>query len=221
VIDRPDAMWASRTRNPSGDTRWAVLGDDPPAEAYAAYRVTGGWGDFGPENSMLITELVAPTTDGYLGMFRFLLDHDLVGPITAALRPADELLPLILADQRRLARTSLEGMWVRLVDVPAALSGRRYAGSGHLVLDVADPFSPSNSGRWALDAGPAGAACQPSREPSDLSLSVSALAMAYLGGTPFTDLVRAGRAREDRPGAALAASRLFASDPLPWAPTFF
>ncbi len=112
-------------------------------------------------------------------------------------------------------------MWVRLVDVPAALSGRHYAGSDHLVLDVADPFSPMNSGRWALDAGPDGASCQRSEEPADLSLGVGDLAAAYLGGTPFTDLVRAGRAREDRAGAALAASRLFASDPRPWAPTFF
>ena len=170
---------------------------------------------------MVITELIATTTDGYLGMVRFLLDHDLVGPVSAAMRPADELLPLILADPRQLTRTVTEGMWIRLIDTAAALSGRRYAGSDCLVLDVADPFTPSNAGRWALDAGPEGASCQPSRAPADLSLGVGDLAAAYLGGTLFTELVRAGRATEDRPGAALAANRLFASDSRPWAPTFF
>lgn len=109
VVERPNTMWAGRTRNPSGDTRWAVFRNGPEVEAYAAYRVTGAWGDFGPENTMLITELVSTTTDGYLGISRFLLDHDLVGPIMAALRPTDEPLPLILADQRRLTRTITEG----------------------------------------------------------------------------------------------------------------
>ena len=53
------------------------------------------------------------------------------------------------------------------------------------------------------------------------TLGVDDLAATYLGGTSFTDLVRAGRAAEQRPGAALAATRLFAWDPLPWAPTYF
>lgn len=222
VLERPDAQWQSRLRRGSPDLRWAIWrAPDGTARGYAGYRVTSGYSEAGPENNLNIAELMTTTPDSYLGLLRFLLDHDLVGKINALFRPVDEPLGQMLADPRRLSVTPMEGMWLRLADVGAALGGRRYQVADRIIFGVDDPFPEPSSCNWCLDAGPDGASCAPTSEAPDLTLGASNLAAAYLGGTPFTNLVRAGLATEHRAGAALAATRLFAWDPQPWAPTYF
>jgi predicted acetyltransferase len=222
VLERPEPMWRSRLRRPGSDVRWAVFpaADGTPV-GYAGYRVATGYTEAGTENTLSITELVAPDLDGYAGLLRFLLDHDLVGKVNALFRPIDEPLGLMLADPRRLSATPMEGIWLRLLDVGAALSLRRYGVSDRIVLGVEDPFPQPATTNWCLDAGPDGATCQPTAEAPDVTLGVGDLAAAYLGGTRCTDLVRAGLATEHSEGAALAATRLLAWDPQPWAPTYF
>jgi predicted acetyltransferase len=222
VLERPGPQWLSRLRRGSADLRWAVWrAPDGTAQGYAGYRVSSGYTEAGPENNLNITELMTTSTESYLGLLRFLLDHDLVGKVNALFRPADEPLALMLDDPRRLTVTAMEGMWLRLVDVGAALAGRQYRVSDRIIFGVDDPFPEPSTTNWCLDAGPDGATCQPTAEPADLSLGAGDLAATYLGGTRFTDLVRAGLATEHRPGAAGAATRLFAWDSQPWAPTYF
>ena len=40
-----------------------------------------------------------------------------------------------------------DGVWVRILDVEAALSARTFSGDGAVVLDVRDAFMPENAGR--------------------------------------------------------------------------
>jgi len=126
----------------------------------------------------------------------------------------------MLADPHRLRVTRLhEFLWLRLVDVAAALPARRYAASDALVLEMGDPVLPENTGRFRLEAGPDGAACAPTSAPADLAVGVADVSAAYLGGVTFTTLVRAGRVGELTPGAAQRADALFASRPAPWTVT--
>ena len=67
-------------------------------------------------------------------------------------------------------RCSLESaLWVRLVDVAAALAARTYAGDPDVVLEVADTFCPWNAGRYRL----AGGACERTEAEPDLALDAS------------------------------------------------
>jgi predicted acetyltransferase len=110
-----------------------------------------------------------------------------------------------------------DALWMRLVDVGAALSGRSYAGDGAIVFDVRDTVCPWNEGRWSLADG---AATRTDAEP-DLALDVAALGAAYLGGVSFRDLASALRVDELRPGAVERADAMFAHRPLPWCPEIF
>ncbi|MGH2672028.1 MAG: sterol carrier protein domain-containing protein [Actinomycetota bacterium] len=114
-----------------------------------------------------------------------------------------------------------DALWVRLVDLPVALASRRYPVEGRLVFQVRDAFCSWNDGRYELDAGPDGASCGPSGETADLVLTVNELAAAYLGGTTFQQLHRAGRVHEERAGALAIADAMFRWDPAPWCPLFF
>ena len=82
-----------------------------------------------------------------------------------------------------------DGLWMRPVDVGAALAARSYAGDGELVLEVSDAFCPWNDGRYGLDGSKTTAS-------PDLRLTVDALGTVYLGGFTFSDLLRAGRVEE-------------------------
>ncbi|GAB1690001.1 hypothetical protein KRM28CT15_18040 [Krasilnikovia sp. M28-CT-15] len=77
------------------------------------------------------------------------------------------------------------------------------------MIEVTDALLATNTGRWRLTAGPAGATCTPTTDPADLSCTVLELGAAYLGGTSLTALEAAGRVRELTPGALAAASTAF------------
>ena len=91
-----------------------------------------------------------------------------------------------------------DGLWVRIVDLPAALSGRVYGEGGPLVLEVRDAVCEWNDGRWKLEDG----ACERTDAEPDLALDVSALGSAYLGAVSFTQL----RQAPPRGGAARGSS---------------
>ena len=55
----------------------------------------------------------------------------------------------------------------------------------------------------------------------DLTLDISALSAAYLGGTRLRDAVLATGADEHRDGALADADRLFRTADEPWCSTFF
>ena len=111
-----------------------------------------------------------------------------------------------------------DGLWVRLVDVGAALSARAYGGDGPVVFEVEDPFLPENSGRWRLAGGKA----ERTEAEADLALDVGELGSAYLGGFTFGELVRAGVVRELTDGGAARADAVFlTATPKPWCTEIF
>jgi predicted acetyltransferase len=96
------------------------------------------------------------------------------------------------------------------VDLPAALSARRYAAPVDVVIEVADGILAGNAGTWRLRADASGAGeCTRTDAPAELACDVSVLGAAYLGGTSIGALAVAGRVRELRPGAVAAASAAF------------
>ena len=127
-----------------------------------------------------------------------------------------------MADPRRLRTTALfDHLWVRVLDVPAALSARRYPTDARLVVEVHDPFRPSGEGRFLVEGGPDGASCRPTGDAADLALGAPELGALYLGGVAATTLARAGRVDERTAGALRVADAFFTSTPAPWCCTPF
>jgi predicted acetyltransferase len=86
---------------------------------------------------------------------------------------------------------------------------------------VTDAMRPRNQGRFRLEGGPDGAACEPTTAAPHLGLDIAALGAAYLGGPRLATLARAGRVVELAPGALGRADRMLASDPAPLCTTHF
>jgi predicted acetyltransferase len=194
-------------------------------DGYVAYKVVPRWSDDGvSRNRLEVLDLVTATPEARAVLWRYLCDVDLVETIAAGSCPVDESLRWLLAESRRLTVSRLsDGLWVRIVDAPAALAARRYAASGRIVFDVRDEFRPDGdaAGRFALDCGPDGTTCERTTADPDLALDVADLGAAYLGGVTFSTLARAGLVAERTPGALGRADAMFRSDPAPFVMTEF
>lgn len=190
-------------------------------DGYLIYKFKRSWDEGVPTGTIDVDDLIANGPGAYADLWRYCLDLDLATQVTGwHLRPDEPLLHL-LSDPRRLRLTVGDGLWVRLVDVPAALAARRYAVAGRLTFAVRDAFSSRNEGLYELEGGREGAECRAVSGDPDLTLGVQELGAAYLGGTRFRTLERAGRVVEETPGAIARADAMFAWDPPPWSPHTF
>lgn len=212
-------------RDGTGPLRCLLAEDPSGPRGYALYAASPRWDDDGiPAAAIRIRELLADSPAAAAALWRDLLSRDLTGEVVAWNRPADDPLLYLLADPRRARVRTHDGLWIRLVDVPAALTKRSYAAPVDAVIEVADEACPWNAGRWRLRAsGPGGdwATCQRTGDPAEVSLPVAALGAAYLGGTRLGALAGAGLVTQRRPGALTALSAAMSWDPAPWCPMIF
>ncbi|MDI2030832.1 GNAT family N-acetyltransferase [Saccharopolyspora sp. TS4A08] len=214
-----DSAWRARER-----MRQARAGRAPYRCAlhdggHAIYRVSPDWTERGPDYRMEVVSLVADDPASYAALCRHLLDFDLVSEVTWRKAAIDEPVVRMLVDPRAAAQRVVDGVWLRLVDVEAALTSRDYLADVDVVLEVRDAFCPWNEGRWRLRTR--ASAVERTSEPAQLALDVADLAAAYLGGSTLHQLAAAGRVRELEPGALTAASRALAGDRAPSCPDAF
>ncbi len=190
-------------------------------DGYVRYTATQEWDHMRPKGTLSVMELTAATPDAYLRLWRYCCEVDLITRVQAGDRPVDEPLVWLLRDGRALRQTGrFDFLWVRVLDVAAALSARRYATDGRLVLEVTDTLGIA-AGRFALEGGPAGATCTTTDATAELTLPVTSLGSVYLGGMSVSALADAGRIDEHAPGALARADTMFRSPVTPWCSTWF
>ena len=222
VPSRTESWWRGRVlRTPEEQKahakRFVALDLDGSVQAYAIYRAAAAF-DGGISNAKLeVLEALGASAQATAEIWRFLLDVDWMETIAASLLPPDHPLFLLLAHPRRVRYRRGDALWMRVVDVGAALSGRAYAGEGSVVFEVRDSFCPWNEGRWKLEGGKA----RRTDEPAEIALDADALGSAYLGAISFAELRDALRVEELAPGAVARADAVFGWRPLPWCPEIF
>jgi predicted acetyltransferase len=209
-----DAEWERAGRAPLQRVR---LTEDGRLAGYALYRQVGRVEHGIFAGSVDVKEALAISPSATRALWRYLLDFDLVSRISAEGLCVDHPLLLLASEPQRLRMRVGDGLYVRVLDVPAALSARGYGAGPKLVLAIQDAFFPDNDGRYGLEDGKVAR----TDAPADIALDVSALGSAYLGGFSFTQLADAGRVTELRAGALLDADALFRSAHAPWCPEVF
>ncbi|WP_329462420.1 GNAT family N-acetyltransferase [Streptomyces sp. NBC_01431] len=188
---------------------------DEPLAGYAIYR-TRREDDPAKSGTVQVAELEADTAAGEAALWNYLAGIDLTGTVRAwGLAPDDPLL--LFAADRDQVKTVAEfpALWLRLVDVRAALTARSWAAEAFLVLEVRDDRVPANAGRFRLAASPHTCTYEATAAAPDLSLDVRDLAACYLGGTEARRLVLAGLVAEHTPGAAAALDAALRTAELP------
>ncbi len=191
-------------------------------DGYARYHAEEKWEQRQPRSIVIVDDLHALTDDSYASLWQFLAAIDWAATIKAERRSPAERLPWLLKNARAAEVSNVgDGQWVHLFDIRRALESRTYEREASLVLEVVDREVVGGRCRFALDAGPAGATCRETDRSADLTIDVSALSAAYLGGTSLLHAALASGSDEHRPGALGAADALFRTLDEPWSSTFF
>lgn len=209
-------LWLDRDQDADEGyaARWHAV---VPERGHVVFRVRDGdWADRRPGATLKVEELLATDVEARASLWAFLGSMDLVTTVVAPGRPIDDPLPHLVAAESDVDTTPDLALWVRLVDLPAALTARPYHVTDRVVFEVDDPQLPHNTGRWLLDVAPGAATCEPTDRPPDVTLPTGHLATLFLGGVAATRLADAGRLRGTGPEIVRRLDRLFAAPRAPW-----
>jgi predicted acetyltransferase len=203
--------WVAVHRDEAGDP-----------DGFVRYTAKENWEHHQPRSSLNVRDLVALNDSAYDALWRFLAEIDFVATIQADRRSSDERLPWILTNRRAAEATDLvDGLWVNILDIPAALAARTYEREGDVVIEVIGGEPAGTRTRVRLEAGPDGVACATTTRDADLTIHADALGAAYLGGSPLRNSVLTRGFDEHRPGALAEAEALFRTLVPPRCSTFF
>lgn len=222
-VNRSGEFWAAHLAGPRSEPaedRLCVVheGDHGAGDGYALFTVERHWDSSGPRLQVDVVEMVAVDDNAELAVWAALFDLDLVRTVTASV-PSDTMLYEVLEDRAAISVTGEEDhLWVRLLDVPAALGARRYRMPGRAVLEVVDASLGQVAGVWKVEVNETGVATVTAADATEaeLRLGCAELGSCWMGGGSFHRLVSLGRVEELIPGAAARADALFGWQPSAW-----
>jgi predicted acetyltransferase len=218
-VDRRGPWWDRRLavdgyQKVGDSSNWLVHeGPDGP-DGLIAWHMTRDFELDGHLAAIKVDEFVAASESAYRDLWAYLGALDVIEEIALPNRPVDETVRWLLPNGRALQVTgTFDFVWVRLLDVPAALAARSYAMPGEIVLEVVDDgLGGYGAGRFVLKADETTSVCEPTTEPADLRLSQWALAACYLGGNRLRQLALSGG--EELTAGALDRADVMFSVPL-------
>jgi predicted acetyltransferase len=206
-LQRPLPLWddllADWEDSRRGGTKWCSL---LHPDGYLLYRTFRG-----TTRDVRVEEFTAVTPEAHAALWRALIGLDLVETITIKSHPED-LLPYLLTDSRLVRTTgSQDDLWLRIMDVPAALQARTYRADLDTVIDVDDQFR-SDGGRFALQIRGGRARCVPTDAQAEVEMDLDVLGSIYLGVHRASALAAANRIRCAGPETAARLDAAFRSD---------
>ena len=207
-------------RDGSSAKRFVVYEADGPAEAYAIYTQKSKWDDFVAEGEIKVAEAISVTDRAHTGLWDYLTSIDLYPRVRYWNMPVDDPLIWKLAEPRRAERKRTDGLWIRIMDVPAALEARTYEVDGTIRLGVDDPFLPERSGVYELAASEGQGKTVVVDGEADVTLGIDVLGALYLGGNNAVSMAAAGLI-DGSPEAVALLHRLFRTEIDPWCPEVF
>ena len=208
-----------RHRKNASSYRYALALDCAgEAIGYVQYRTQGSWVGISMGITVLLTEMIALTPEAYSGLWSFLVNQDLISRLQAWNIPAETALHHLFSNFRE-SQTLCDGLWVRILDVPVALSARRYSADGSIVIEVFDPMEDESS-RYRLEVVGGVGSCRLVCDEPDLILDMEDLGASFLGRSRFRRLGMVGRLR-GAPSAWALADAMFDWHPQPWCQEVF
>lgn len=225
-LSRSENYWEHRhfydppeRRSGASARRYVVAYREGEAVGYTTFRQKSKWENSVAAGLVSVGELFGIDSAARLSLWSLVCSVDLFPNVRAANVPIDFELPWQAARPQMIERRVLDGIFLRLLDVPRALGARGYVGSDSMVMEVADPMGIAG-GTFRVDVSAGVATCAEVADAPDVGLDIAALSSVYLGADLVGPLSRAGRIT----GSAEALQRLrslLRSDVAPCCPEIF
>ena len=125
-----------------------------------------------------------------------------------------------VTDPRVVTTTKVNDMlWLRVLDVPAALAARPWGADGDVVLEVSDPLGHAD-GRWRVSVRDGAAEVAVTDDEPGVRMTAEVLGSLYLGGVGVRTLHDARRLHGS-PAAVDAFAAMADTGPAPYCITGF
>ncbi len=199
--------WRQDEGGPDRRLRYLVHFDDASrADGFAIFR-HGGWPEEDP-NPTAALAVCATTLSVERALWQGLASFDLIRQLNARDVPLGNPLPNSLVDSRAVSRKGTQdGVWLRILDLPKAVSQRRFDFDGAAVVKVVDPMGFCD-GIWEISASDGDAKAVPSDRSPGVMLGVDTLARLWHGDVTALELAKAGIVHGDQ---VAGFSHLFAT----------
>jgi predicted acetyltransferase len=180
---RNDGWWVARLFDPkrrregASMARATLYHTATGVDGYALWRMRPGFDQGGPCGEVLVIEVVATTTEATVALWRHLFTMDLTRTVRTRHGALHEPLWYLLDDPPRLRVAVADGLWLRVVDVPAARRVRRYAAPVDVVFEVTEDCcrrTPDGTGCGRGPTAPRPACRAPTRSTSPATWRTSA-----------------------------------------------
>jgi len=169
-----------------------------------------------------VCDLVALDADALVGLWQYILAHDLVSQVRMGPVAEDDPIPLLVQDPSKLGRRLGEGVFLRVVDAERALALRPYGRSGRLAIELrGDPDCDWNEGVCELEADGDERRVKRTTGVPDLTLPPRSLAMLVAGHSNASQLSRAGLLDAKDQHVLALADAMFATSHRPFCPDGF
>lgn len=174
-----------------------------------------------PQAKLHVPNMSAATPQASRRLLATLRDFDLIYDMKVEGVPLDDPSVTLAKDVRVAEARLVDGLWLRILDLPAAIAAREFYADLDLVLDVTDEQFPTNAGTWRLTAAGGKGAITRTDDAADVSLSIQDLGAAYLGYDHFRRQELAGLLADLTPGALRALDKAFTTYETPFANLWF
>ena len=220
-VNRPLTSWQrvveqAQGRQPGPILQVAIHEDERGVvDGFVSYTTENRWDDVLTDGVATASQLRALTRDAHVMLWDHLLRLDMMEHLVVERFWVDDPVQHLLADPRRLRHTPHDDLQVRIVDVVASLSARRYSREDTVVIEVRDDTCPDLEGRFRVEGGIEHAHAERTTADADVVMDGAALGAIYLGDTSVASLAAAGVVEERSAGAVRRASAMFAWQPRP------
>jgi predicted acetyltransferase len=209
IVREGDAITANLFANDADERpqeermRIAIVsaGDGSP-QAFAVFRRKSGSHIDSASGEVFVLNYITTTAASAHRLWSVLFDLDLTAQVTVTSLPVDDRLVWLATDQRAPKSVVEDDLWIRILDVPRALTARTYEAAVDMVVRVTDKQIGYNTGLWRVttepmrsddldddaDAGEDGDGDAPEADGGQLSATVTRVTDGLADGTEVADL---------------------------------
>ena len=193
--------------------RFIIVHDDQGPAAFALFQRKLAFKDSQANGHGETDTWAAATAASAHRMWSVLGDLDLMKTFGIAGLALDDPLVTLASDVRGLHLRFRDQLWLRILDVPAALEARTYGADVDVTIEVDDSLVADNSHAWRVlvEGGRARVTRAERDANADLRIGIQELSAVYLGGVSLDSLAAAGLVSEVVPGALAPLSQAMLS----------
>ena len=224
-VSRDSQRWQAIVADPedhrdgASASRHVVVRRGGDVVGYLEYRQISKWNGFVADGSIVVAMLVGEDTEAERALWSYATNIDLFPNVAYWDGATDDQLAYQVNDARSVQRVLGDALYLRILDLPAALVGRTYEVDGELVVAVADDMGYAN-GTYRITVAGGQATVTPTEGEADISLDVRELSALYLGRACADGYARSGLIAGS-PESVRQLERLFVTARAPWCPEMF